>query len=431
MNNHLRKFNIYLGIFFILIGLLINEKSLLVFSLDNQFYSSTIHRVRAFNISCVILGVILLINWQYVSTLLPKSKFGRTVLFSITVNLVFFIFLEMGARDVLFEHDSDNFFHKRLYSENRSRIMLLRCGFSKDTNDAYHPLRGWTLNPNLKNLIAEDGKRVNSNSKGIRGTAEYLYEKPHDKFRIVAIGDSLTYGSEVSDHETYPYYLNELLLQTEVINMGVHGYGHDQMLLYLQEEGVKYHPDIVLLGFVQNDMHRNTVAFSHFVKPRYILKNGQLYLTNTPIPTPTDWLKGEVYRLKLLDIFSSVIHRVKTFLIKEPSQAEITQALLDEMHKTVQNAGADFVMVYLPIPADLSVNHEALESGEEFFNDYCGKRQIRCLSLKSDFENLIMKGEALKKIGHWDAKRNYFIASRIRDYLLSREDITMKGINTK
>jgi hypothetical protein len=42
-----------------------------------------------------------------------------------------------------------------------------------------------------------------------------------------------------------------MLPHTEVINMGVHGYGHDQMLILFGEEGVKYEPDIVILGFLR------------------------------------------------------------------------------------------------------------------------------------------------------------------------------------
>jgi hypothetical protein len=40
------------------------------------------------------------------------------------------------------------------------------------------------------------------------------------------LGDSFTFGDEVSDNETYSYYLQQMLPHTEVINMGVHGYGH-------------------------------------------------------------------------------------------------------------------------------------------------------------------------------------------------------------
>ena len=55
-----------------------------------------------------------------------------------------------------------------------------------------------------------------------------------------------------------------MLPQAEIINMGVHGYGHDQMLIFLKEEGIKYKPDIVLLGFLHMDMFRNMLDFRDF-----------------------------------------------------------------------------------------------------------------------------------------------------------------------
>ena len=38
--------------------------------------------------------------------------------------------------------------------------------------------------------------------------------------RILFLGDSYTFGDNVSDNETYPFYLQQMLPNTEVINMG-------------------------------------------------------------------------------------------------------------------------------------------------------------------------------------------------------------------
>jgi hypothetical protein len=73
---------------------------------------------------------------------------------------------------------------------------------------------------------------------------------------------SFTFGQEVGDDETWSCFLQNLLPGSEVINFGVQAYGHDQMLLYLQEEGIKYHPDIVILGFVSMDMRRQHALVS-------------------------------------------------------------------------------------------------------------------------------------------------------------------------
>ena len=81
---------------------------------------------------------------------------------------------------------------------------------------------------------------MNTNSRGIRGTTEYDYINNSGKKRIVILGDSFVFGKEVSDNEKFPYYLQQYLPHIEVINIGVHGYGHDQILILFNEEGIKY-----------------------------------------------------------------------------------------------------------------------------------------------------------------------------------------------
>ena len=115
--------------------------------------------------------------------------------------------------------------------------------------DVYHPTRGWALRPSISRAVAFGNKTLSSNSRGLRGSSEHEYEKRPGTLRILTFGDSFTFGDEVSDDETWTYFLEKLLPGSEVINFGVHGYGHDQMLLYLREEGIKYRPDIVILGF--------------------------------------------------------------------------------------------------------------------------------------------------------------------------------------
>ncbi len=162
--------------------------------------------------------------------------------------------------------------------------------------DVYDSTRGWAVKPGLRDLLVLSSMTVNSNSRGIRGKTEYNYARQAGKHRIVTLGDSFTFGDEVSNNETYSYYLGSLLPDTEVLNLGVHGYGHDQMLLYLKEEGVKYSPDVVILGYVSIDPPRNLLSFRDFAKPKFELAPGGLRLTHVPVPTPESVLAWEPYR---------------------------------------------------------------------------------------------------------------------------------------
>ena len=64
---------------------------------------------------------------------------------------------------------------------------------------------------------------------------------------ILAVGDSCTYGDEVSDNETWPAYL-EAEMGTRVWNAGVFGYGLDQAVLRAEVLLPKLKPDILIVG---------------------------------------------------------------------------------------------------------------------------------------------------------------------------------------
>lgn len=115
--------------------------------------------------------------------------------------------------------------------------------------------------------------RWNINSRGLRDN-EIAYEKPLDTFRILGLGDSFTFGFHVEQEETYLHQL-ELILnqQTELvstpglkqfqtINMGVGGHGMVAAQHILQQEGVKYSPDMILTAvFVGNDVGESLAEF--------------------------------------------------------------------------------------------------------------------------------------------------------------------------
>jgi len=99
---------------------------------------------------------------------------------------------------------------------------------------------------------------VTINARGLRNR-ETPYEKPAGVFRILCVGDSVTFGWGVPQERTYASRLEALLdggadgKRVEVINGGVGGYNTTQEAAFLRTEGVKYAPDLILLFFAMND----------------------------------------------------------------------------------------------------------------------------------------------------------------------------------
>ena len=112
---------------------------------------------------------------------------------------------------------------------------------------------------------------VTINSKGLRNP-EIPYEKPAGTYRILALGDSWTFGFRMNEPDAYPRQMERLLAASaaargdtrhiEVINAGVVGYSTDQEAAYLRSEGWKYSPDLVLVNFYPvNDTHNKLYQY--------------------------------------------------------------------------------------------------------------------------------------------------------------------------
>ena len=287
--------------------------------------------------------------------------------------------------------------------------------------DDYDSTKGWISKPNLRDMRVFDDKVLNTNSRGFRGTREHAYEVDDDVTRIVLLGDSFTFGDEVSDDEVYARYLQDMLPGAEIINLGVHGYGHDQMLVLLEEEGIRYSPDIVIVGFLPMDMLRNMLAFRDFAKPVYRL-DGELVLDNVPVPTPEEVLKYDWLRPRVIDLFSVLHHFTRKKLgLYERDMEHKTAALLERMVEVSIEAGAAPVIVFLPAESDITADPEP-RPGELFLFAACAEiDNVTCFSARPWFAEKLSRGVVLKLTDHWDAAGHQTVAESIRDYLLENE----------
>jgi lysophospholipase L1-like esterase len=119
-----------------------------------------------------------------------------------------------------------------------------------------HPVLGWRPRPNITQNFRRFDATFRTNSRGLRGR-ELQIEKPPGLRRIVVLGDSFAWGYGVNDAEVFPQVLESRLERTEVVNLGVTAFGLSQELDYFKLEGMRYEPDIVILAFCQNDIHRD------------------------------------------------------------------------------------------------------------------------------------------------------------------------------
>lgn len=166
------------------------------------------------------------------------------IIICITLSLIFSIILAEIFLRVLFK-----------YHKNYDMEMLRLSIYGKvylNREDLSHVSK---KNAYFKNLY---GVEVKINSKGLRDY-EYSYEKPPGTYRILVLGNSITFGWGVKFNDIYSKLLEKKLNETskgvkyEVINTGVCNYQLQQELTFLKKEGLKYNPDLIIYGYFVND----------------------------------------------------------------------------------------------------------------------------------------------------------------------------------
>lgn len=165
------------------------------------------------------------------------------------------------------------------------------------------------LIPNLnvvEELFPSRPYRLITNSVGLRNTEEVIEDDA--VFRVLAIGDSFTYGFYVHNEEAYPYRLEETLEQRlgtpfQVLNAGIPGYTVADALSYMREKGVHLKPDLVILGSYTNDI------FDYFPRMRefYAREVFLQYATYPPVIAENNptlaWLRDNVALYGVIEQF--------------------------------------------------------------------------------------------------------------------------------
>jgi len=158
--------------------------------------------------------------------------------------------------------------------------------------------------------------RVSTDLNGFRTS----YSNPSAKFKILTVGDSFTWGDQVSDGDTWQSCLNKKYPDFEFVNAGVFGYGTYQSLMRSQEITNKnQYKYVILQTLVGQDFERDTLDIkSGFVKP-YLKKSNENLVIAPPAPiytpntkygpskiSPVDYLLYNSYLLRRIPVLNRV-----------------------------------------------------------------------------------------------------------------------------
>ena len=353
----------------------------------------------------------------------------------------------------------------------------------------YDQLLGSKNKPNFEGsfegtyAIGEFKVQINTNSKGLRDK-EYDYIKSNGTKRIIFLGDSFTWGWGVEYDKRVTEILENRLKNTQVINMGVPGYGTTQDFLFLKTEGLKYNPDLIIILFcLDTDMDDNL----HGQRPICNLTSSKLILTNVPVSQEEEnnnnvtlilsfkRFMGQhshtyAFIAKRIESNPNLLNLCKKLRIADKGTDEkthlyiflpfveycsdtytpelnyswnLTKALLKEIDITAKENNAKTLIVLIPsklqihdefwekIKRQYTLNDQnyKLSKPNDILVQFGSDNDISVLDMLPTFREHAKNGERLYfyKDGHWNEKGHKLAAELIYDKLIEEQLIPLGG----
>jgi lysophospholipase L1-like esterase len=168
---------------------------------------------------------------------------------------------------------------------------LPNCGMSF-IRDSKNPLLQYELIPNYTTIfdgvwICTPAVTVKINSYGFRDYDNISIKKPSNTFRIIVLGDSISFGHALELNETYAKVLENMLNEKkgnkkyEVLNLAVPGYNMVQKVEFFIRTGLQFDPDLIILQYCGDDIINKTEKDEFYKK--YLLNISELVKVNKSI----------------------------------------------------------------------------------------------------------------------------------------------------
>jgi hypothetical protein len=140
---------------------------------------------------------------------------------------------------------------------------------------AYDPLLGWRMKNGIRlpgyNTIDYGIRRNSANDDHVRSGG------------VLVSGASFTFGSEVTDEESWPAQL-ESLIGRPVVNAGIGAFAFDQIAMRAEELIPIVRPQVLIIDLVQDNIVDAGYSYHGYPKPYFTVENGRLVLQNYPVP---------------------------------------------------------------------------------------------------------------------------------------------------
>jgi lysophospholipase L1-like esterase len=319
--------------------------------------------------------------------------------------------------------------------------MVLFARYHTDADYGEFTLRRIRPNSVFHHTSVDGSWKFETNAQGFRNREDFSYTKPPGVVRVLTLGDSHTQGYEARQDYTYSAsierYLEARGYKAQVLNTGVSGFSTAEALAFLENEGIKYEPDVVVLGFYANDFEDNIKAGLFGLN-----EEGELTVVKTR-HVPGVRIQNVIYSLPLVPwlsehsyLYSALFNGVWDFFkgrlrdtaLSEATeyaipmaekasdyQTELASALLTRMYQFCRDRGIPLVILDIPrISGAASIQHPLKERAADFSDafidgsavlaDYAGVAELHAphgARHISEFAHIMLGVAAARQIDAW------------------------------
>ncbi len=246
---------------------------------------------------------------------------------------------------------------------------------------------------------------IETNSLGLRHPE--LGEKPDDEFRVLVLGDSITFGDYVPFEETYTALLERRFdgrhPRVRVINAGLPGVGTSDELYHYLEICDAVDADLVLVGMYLNDSQITGRFYARTLSEPYASSRFLSWLANRvealrislwsdeDIPEiDPEWKEGfrDGRQLKTGDMWNDqdahdfeVYNAYRDFGIAwNPQSWVILERIVNALELSARQRGAEFAVFLFPVHFQATGNLDDLRP-QKSFAAMCNSIDVPCLDL--------------------------------------------------
>lgn len=297
----------------------------------------------------------------------------------------------------------------------------------------YSQVYGWEPRKSFRMVV--DGRTTTINARGYRGPE--LPAQKSGRQRVVVLGDSIAFGLDADDDETFAHLLGARA-DLEVANLSVQGYDPGQELIKLEREGLPLKPDVVVLALcLSNDFA--DVALPVFLydgvhpKPFFGIEEGRLVEHSERLRLSLrqrvalflrehSRLYGlvEARRAENAAGATEVEHwtrREKTALSNRTGVIDLTARLVARMAEEC-GTGVDFIVLAFPDKGTFHGDKSWLDE----LTASLAERNVPVVDMSGRFQakGLLFSDIATDPIGHLTAKGHAAAAEIVREVLVER-----------